>query len=885
MDTLHESDLAEASGQDDSAFADWSKPAKRGQLAFWERLEQHGESVALVEGETTISYVQLARMADEFASRLPDERQLVALEAANSIDAVVCYLACLRHGHPIVLLSPASVEDGRILETFRPNALYRREEGSWNLKVRDDGQSHAFNDDLAVLLSTSGTTGSPKLVKLSKTNIESNAASICEYLEIDASDRAMTTLGFFYSYGMSVVNSHLAAGARLVLTEASVIAPEFWTCFHDNAATSLAFVPFHFDLLDQIDFIGMRLPTLRHVTQAGGRLEPDVVRKYGMLSLKRGWRFYVMYGQTEAAPRMSYVPPDELLGNPDTVGRPIPGGRLSLIDEQGREVTEPGVRGELVYCGANVMIGYAESPADLAKPKATSELRTGDIAVFTSTGHVRIVGRHGRFVKLYGLRISLDDVQRFAARQGGKVYCVGNDRCLAAFVEGPADVEAMAASIAQEYHLHRQNVFVRSVEAFPRLANDKIDLRRLEQMIEDPAPPQVDRTIRITEVFKTELSLKEVSNTESFVTLGGDSLAYLSLSLELEKRLGYLPRQWERMSIAALEALSPQSSRWSTVPVEVPMRVFAILTVIALHVTTWPVAGGPLALLFLSGYSIARSHGERLARGEAWRFLGLTLGRILLVFYGVLAFYFMLRPEKFSDDAVRWFGLWANFQTLDSALYPYWYICAYVHIIALLSLVWLIPSWRKFFGERRMMFGYIAFAVGVAAALAVRTLVHEDELLQHNTVYLLPVFALGWVAFHSETRNQKLIASTLALIVAALFWAPHMNGYVRTAYIFAAALVVIWHDQITLPKSMAATVSWLATISFYVYILHIIPVLVFTKIELFPAAILEPANLAATLVVSVAMAAVLTWVLNTATAKLRGRKSSPVDDASMSQAL
>jgi len=200
-------------------------------LAFWEAFERHGSAVALVtEQGRAVSYSELAGLADAFAGRLPAAAQLVALQACNCVDAIAAYLGCLRHGHPVILLNQESLDDGRIVSIYKPNWTYTFSDSGWQLNHLSASPG-VYADKLAVLLSTSGTTGAPKLVKLSQDNIGSNAASIAEYLGLGPDERAITTLNFFYSFGMSVLNSHLAVGARLVLTDQSVVSPAFWLLF------------------------------------------------------------------------------------------------------------------------------------------------------------------------------------------------------------------------------------------------------------------------------------------------------------------------------------------------------------------------------------------------------------------------------------------------------------------------------------------------------------------------------------------------------------------------------------------------------------------------------------------------------------------------------
>ena len=332
-----------------------------------------------------------------------------------------------------------------------------------------------------MLLSTSGTTGSPKLVRLSRGNIESNAASIAEYLGIRPDDRAITTLPPFYSFGMSVINSHLYAGATLLLTEGSVSTDEFWRFFQAEAATSFSAVPFTFDVLERIGFRSRQYPSLRYIAQAGGRMPEPRVREYAQWAKSSGKELFVMYGQTEAGPRMAYVPPKLLPDNRECIGVAIPGGAFELHDDNGQLVTQADQPGELVYRGPNVMMGYAESPADLALGAGPAVLHTGDLACRNAAGLYYIVGRKSRFSKIVGLRISLDEIERWLSTHGVGGIVSGDDSLIAVAVMRTGPVAGLKQALLERFALPASAVHVLEYDELPLLASGKFDYRAVLQ--------------------------------------------------------------------------------------------------------------------------------------------------------------------------------------------------------------------------------------------------------------------------------------------------------------------------------------------------------------------------------------------------------------------
>ncbi|RYD39254.1 MAG: AMP-dependent synthetase, partial [Verrucomicrobiaceae bacterium] len=335
-----------------------------------------------------LSYRDLAELADVFARQFARKRQLVVVEMRNELEAIAAYLGALRSGTPIILAAEGSTaKDHPIIATFRPQKVVACSEAGWEIDVRDEREdADGLHPDLAVMLSTSGTTGSPKLVKLSYSNLHENARSIAEYLEITPERRAITNLPLHYSYGLSVLNSHLAAGASIVLTDLSVMDEDFWQLVRREQVTDLPGVPYTYELFEKVGLRSDPPESLRVMTQAGGRLPPNLVRDYAEFARSCGIRFYVMYGQTEATARMAYLPPGQTLENPDCIGVAVPRGKFEIRDETGHAIRKPGASGELVYQGPNVMMGYGLKREDLAAPAKLTELLTGDIAQWSDSG-------------------------------------------------------------------------------------------------------------------------------------------------------------------------------------------------------------------------------------------------------------------------------------------------------------------------------------------------------------------------------------------------------------------------------------------------------------------------------------------------------------------
>ncbi|GAA2596438.1 AMP-binding protein [Winogradskya consettensis] len=434
-----------------------------------------GARVLDAETGATLSPGEVDAAAAAFAQLPPG---IVFALTPTELGAVARYLGALAAGRPIALLDPELDPEvlHALVERFgpvqvtgvssAPPAGYRAEGDTW-LRETPAIEPHP---DLALLLTTSGSTGNPKLVRLSRAAVEANAAAIADSLDITLDDVAPTTLPLFYTYGLSVLNSHLLRGATVVLERGGILQRGFWTVVAERGITTLAAVPYQYEMLRRLRFDPAAHPRLRTLTQAGGRLRTELVQDFAERMATVGGRLFVMYGQTEATARMAVLPPDRIKDKLGSAGLPIPGGSFSVDND------------EVVFTGPNVMMGYADSAADLAKPDELGGiLRTGDLGHLDDEGFLFLTGRLKRIGKVFGVRVNLDDVERTLAAHGAIAAVAGDDK-LHVFVEG-ADADrarAIRGELAAFLGTHFTGLDVRGIDALPLLPTGKVDYRSLE---------------------------------------------------------------------------------------------------------------------------------------------------------------------------------------------------------------------------------------------------------------------------------------------------------------------------------------------------------------------------------------------------------------------
>lgn len=397
------------------------------------RFSDFSDRIALIDEEGhKLLYRELADNGTKLSAEIGD-RCLVFSLCKNTIGSVVGYAAFVNNGIVPALLN-SNLEHEllfELIEQYKPKYIWmpkeKKDVGDYEIVyelfdyvlVKTKFESlYEINDELALLLTTSGSTGSPKFVRQSYENIKVNAESIVEYLQIDKDEKPITTLPMNYTYGLSIINSHLLIGATILLTEKAITQKEFWQFFKNEEATSFGGVPFTYEMLDRFRCLRMELPSLRYMTQAGGKLSPELHRKMAEYAQKNNKKFVVMYGQCEATARMGYLPAEKALEKCGSMGIAIPGGKFHLIDVNGKEIEQAHFTGELVYEGANVTLGYAECVEDLAKgDERKGKLETGDMAQRDEEGFYYIVGRKKRFLKIFGNRVNLDEIDQLVKKE------------------------------------------------------------------------------------------------------------------------------------------------------------------------------------------------------------------------------------------------------------------------------------------------------------------------------------------------------------------------------------------------------------------------------------------------------------------------------------
>lgn len=775
-----------------------------------EHLAGFGDRAAVVTATEELTYRGLAARVRVAAESFGDGRRLVLMQTRNELGTLVPYLGALA-GHHVVLPLPPDRDADAVLELYRPDARVARDGSVVEL---GPPAGELLHDDLALLLSTSGSTGSPKLVQLSRDNLLSNADAIARSLGIHEKDCAATTLSMSYCYGLSVVHSHLLRGACLILTDHSVVDDEFWELFRRHHGTSFAGVPYTFDLLDRIGFENKELPHLRYLTQAGGRLPPERVQRFAELGARNGFDFVVMYGATEATARMAYLPSHLAAANPTSIGRPVHGGSFDIEPLNGWP--EPGV-GELVYRGPNVMLGYANERVDLALGRTVHELRTGDIARRGADGLYEVLGRSQRFVKLFGLRVDLQRVETVLDEHGTRALCTDDGEHLLVAVRTDRDVTRVRGAAADATGLPADAVTVVALPELPITASGKPDYVAVRTAAQRDTTVAVDTDVRRLFADVLHVDPRQIDANSTFLHLGGTSLNYVTMSVRLERLLGWSPPNWQQLPVEDLERYADAATnprRWfsSTLETSVLLRAVAIVLIVGSHAGLFELWGGAHILLGVAGYNFGRFCLTAVPRRERIRHLRNTIAWIAVPSIAWIAAVMLIADDYHASNLLLANKILGPHDSMTAG--RLWFVEVLVYTLLALTLICAVPLIDRL--ERRAHFAFAAgfLAVGVALRFDILGLdLGREAWFTYLTFWF---FAAGWAAAKADHNWQRVVVtSVLAVGIYGYF-----GDGLREAMVLTGFLLLIWLPIIRCPTPLPVVAATLAEASLYTYLTH-----------------------------------------------------------------
>ena len=504
----------------------------------------------------------------------------------------------------------------------------------------------------------------------------------------------------------------------------------------------------------------------------------------------------------------------------------MPGGAFQLIDDHGQTIAGNGVAGELIYRGPNVMMGYASGRADLARGSEVEALRTGDLAERLENGFYRITGRLKRISKISGLRIGHDSLEQALARSGIEAAIVGDDREICALHTSSLPDDRVRKRLAEYSGLPGQVLRVQSEPALPRLISGKTDYEAVRRYFANSADDEADLSTgdKVLALYQQTFAWQQVSPTDSFVSLEGDSLSFVQLTLSLEPLFGSLPRKWEDMSVAELSKRATRAKAPSTIGTDMVIRAAAIFLVVLHHATNWPIPGGAAAMLVMVGFSLGRFQRKPALKGEPLKLLS-GIPMVLLPYVLILAGY-TIGWGSFPWASALLIGNFGFADPIrhDMLPYLYWFVEIFVQCILILFFLFLIPAVRRFAALRPFV-----FALGlIAAGCLARFVWAQNWHFGNREIFTAPwnffLFAFGWATATVSRFWQRMIIFALAVIVmpfAAYYWGgTWIGGWVNYLIQVPVIGLLLFVPKLPAPRVMVVPMLTFAAAGYHIYLFH-----------------------------------------------------------------
>ena len=462
-------------------------------MNFFNSLRRNNKNTCLIDEKGNFySYTRILEKI-RAVKKIIKKKSLILILSSNSLDFVIFYLAFLIYKQ-VQIIVDENVDKTllqNIIDKYQPSFIFSTNDKRFipkktkKYKITNNyiiyenkiKVQHFLNSKLSVLLSTSGSTGTTKFVKLSNANIFNNTKNITKYLKIKKNDRAITTLPLNYSYGLSIINTHIFSGASIFITKKNVFERKFWTDLIKYKISSLSGVPYFYEILKKVNFENFNLKYIKYFTQAGGPLHHKLASHFINYCQKNNKKFIIMYGQTEATSRISYLNWKYANKKISSIGKAIPGGKLTLKKKKKNDDF-----GELIYYGKNVSMGYSNNYNDLKKKDYNKGiLKTGDLAKKDNNGFFYIIGRKNRIVKIFGHRISLDDLEKKFSELNIKCACTGKDDCINIFYTRKSIEKKIKKILLKLFKFKINNFNLQLVKYIPYSSSGKLLYSKLNE--------------------------------------------------------------------------------------------------------------------------------------------------------------------------------------------------------------------------------------------------------------------------------------------------------------------------------------------------------------------------------------------------------------------
>ena len=469
-------------------------------MELFKNFKNFKNSIALIDADNKnkLSYTKIKSNSEILLKKIK-ERKFILIIAENTFGSILSYIYSILNNYIVIFINSNANTDeiNKIIKIYKPNFIVSTDKKLKLLKknnyqkifctfddvffFKTNYQNSKFNDKLQILLPTSGTLGNSKYVKISKENIYENTISIINYLKISKKDIAITNMPYFYSYMLSILNTHLQKGGTIIITNKTIIQKEFWEIYNKYKISSFNGVPYTYEIMSKIGFKRIFRKHLKYITQAGGKLEKNILLSISKLAKKKKIKFFSMYGQTEASPRISYLKPKFSIKKVGSIGKVITNTKM-WIQNKSKKIKTPFTKGNIFFSGKNLMLGYANNYKDLNKNSHKKSHNTGDMGYFDKEGFFYITGRSNRYAKLYGNRIDLDEIESKMKSKKLEVVCIDKADALNLFYTNGKQLNMIKKQLTFILKQNLSKIKFILINNFPRTSSLKINYNVLNNL-------------------------------------------------------------------------------------------------------------------------------------------------------------------------------------------------------------------------------------------------------------------------------------------------------------------------------------------------------------------------------------------------------------------
>jgi len=455
-------------------------------MKFLENIKKYKNNTALItEQRKIITYNKLNIFVKKFSKNFK-KRSLAFIISNNDLETIVAYLSFIGKNCVVMLIDQKTNEEtiSDLVENYCPEYIFLNQKKTirindyfladkffnYTLLKSKNKKKYKMIDELALLMPTSGSTGSQKYVMLSYENLNFNTKCIINSLKIKKKDITITTLPMSYVYGLSIINTHLVQGSSIVLNTKSVMEKDFWKSIENNNVNNFGGVPYIYQILSKMNLFKFNLKSLKYTTQAGGKLNLDILKNILKNYKKMNVKLFCMYGASEATARMSILDWKFINKKIGSVGKALKGTKFNIEKKTN----------EIIFSGKNVFLGYAENISDLNKSYNNNILKTGDIGHLDKDNFLYITGRKDRYVKIYGMRISLEELEDRIFKLGEENVCSApKENMINVYIKSKRNFKELIKKISSYTKIHASCFNIIKVSEFPLNKNLKISYKSL----------------------------------------------------------------------------------------------------------------------------------------------------------------------------------------------------------------------------------------------------------------------------------------------------------------------------------------------------------------------------------------------------------------------